>query len=560
MRSWAELGDAADRSPVMREARHALADGARWGWTVALAAAVAVWVARGMPSPRTAAAVLLLAPVGVLVATMRTWRRTGPATGEQAAADRRAAAAASARRWATGYAVAAAVIPAGYVAAARPVLGVLVGLVVVAVLVELAILTVPTRARARLLRRLRVGAAAVARDESVTVGRAHWRGLVLDRVHVGYPTGWAVQSDSRRDDLTTRLMWELCGAPPRTPAEAIARPDYAATFDHENYRVVLERLPSLPRRVAAREWGQARGALVLGQTHGEHADTTREGVPLALHKPRGHMLIGGGTQFGKSSGVRAWVVDGLRHGVFPGGAWLIDGKGGGALAPLEGRRGVHAVAHSPDEWATVVDMVASEVAARYAEMLEWRAGRAAAPPNHKRALVVLDEVQQILLARPDLAGTLDTLARQALESGVLLWVITQRPDARDAVPGAMRDQLLYRAAFGPLSTAGAKMMFDVSGDWHRALGVAPIPGRALTWIEGVWRTVQVPWLPIPADVPDAEALYPRRDGTRRSAAPPPRPRPAPEPSAAAPPDPGDAVDGGDAAYDPRTARRRRRRT
>lgn len=552
MRAAVQLADRADRSRVLREARLALADGARWGWVVGLLAAAAVWAARGVPAPRTAAAALLLAPVGVLLAWWRTWRRTV----RESTADRRAAAAATARRWATGYAAAAVVIPAGYLATARPLLGVLVALVALAALTEAAILTVPARARARLLRRLRLGAAAVARDESVRVGRALWTGMTLDRVHVSYPPAWAAHTATRRDELAGRLMWDLCGPPPRTPGEAIARPDYTLTWDHSACRVTVQRMPSLPRRVAARAWERPRGAFVLGQTSGEDADRIADGVPLALSRPRAHMLVTGGTQYGKSSSVRAWVVDGLTHGVWPGGVWGIDGKGSGSLAALEGRRGVHAIAHTPDEWARVlVDLVASEVARRYAEMLDWRAGRSSTPPDHRAALLVLDEIQQVLLARPDLAATLDTLARQALESGVVLWVITQRPDAKDAVPGAMRDQLLDRAAFGPLSSAGAKMTFDVAGDdWHRALGVAPIPGRALTWIGGRWRTVQAPWLPIPADVPAVERLYPPHHA----------PRPRPESGRAAPP-PDDAAspdgDGSaDAEYDARTARRRRRRT
>lgn len=611
MRWWVQLADRADRSPVLREVRHALADASRWGWAVALVAAVAVWAARGLPSPGTAGAALALMPVGVALAWWRTWRRAGRGTGRDAAADRRAAAGATARRWATGYGVAAALIPAVYLASGHPVLGVLVALVAVAALVEAAIVTVPIRARARLLRRLRTGARAVARDDAVRVGRALWRGTTLTRVHVGYPADWAAHSATRRDELTERLMWELCGPPPRTPAEAIARPDYLAVFDHAAYRVTLARMPSLPRRVAARDWRQGPGSIVLGQTHGGTADGARGGVPLAVLAPRAHMLVTGGTQYGKSSGVRAWAVDGLTHGVFPGGLWGVDGKGSGSLAPLVGRRGVHAIAHSPEEWAhVIVDLVAPEVARRYAEMLDWRSGRRGTRPHHGRAVLILDEIQQVLMARPDLAGPLDTLARQALEANVILWVLTQRPDARDAVPGAVRDQLLHRVAFGPLSSAGAKMTFDVAGDWHRAMGVAPVPGRALMWVDGVWRTVQVPWLPMPADVPDAEALYPPRRATRRTARrgtqrpaqpapdpsagggpssgpaprseaptapepapfppPPPLPRPEPDGSAAAGenssaggPGPVDEIladfgDDDDPAYDPKRARRRRR--
>ncbi|MGI5208971.1 hypothetical protein ACQEU6_46335 [Spirillospora sp. CA-108201] len=603
MRSWVLAVDRAEANPVVRELVNAARDGAYWGWAVSLVAAVAVWVGRGLPSPVTAAAAAALMPIGAGLAWLRTWRRAADAD----PADRRAAAAISARGWLTFYGLAAALIPAAALAAASPVAAVVVGAVVLVALAELAVLTIPIRARARLLARLRIGARAVAGTEDVRVGRALWKGLTMQRVMVSYPAEWAAHRDTRRDDLVERMMWELCGPPPRTPGQAARRPDYASTWDHVNCRLVVERVPSLPRLLAARDFGQGAGAFVLGQTHAEDADATLDGLPVALHQPRNHTLIVGGTQHGKSSGVRAWVVDGLTHGVWPGGVWSIDGKGSGSMAPLIGRQGVHAVAHEPDEWRRVlVDLVAPLVRDRYAELLAWRAGTSTSRPRHPRALLLLDEIQQVLLSCPDLAGVLDTLARQALEAGVILWVITQRPDAKDAVPGAMRDQLLDRVTFGPLSGSGAKMSFDLAGDdWHKALGVAPVPGRALTYIDGAWRLVQAPWLPIPSDVPDAEDLYPPRGGHRaaESAAegppppsdpyasygppppphrppgdasrapeppsqpatwppPPPVPRPAADNPPPAPADPvGEIIEdfGESPEYDPGTARRRRRK-
>jgi hypothetical protein len=591
MRSVVLAIDRAEANPVVREVVNAFRDGAYWGWLVSLIAAAAVWVARGMPSAGTAAAVAVLIPIGAGLAWWRTWRRAA----EAAPVDRRAAASISARGWLTAYGLAAALIPAVVLAGDSPGAAALAAVVVLAVLAELAIVTVPIRARARLVARLRIGARAVAGTDDVRVGRTLWRGLSVTRVMVTYPADWAAHRDGRRDDLVERMMWELCGPPPRTPGEAVRRPDYTAAWDHVNCRLIVERVPSLPRLLRARDFGQGAGGIVLGQTHAEDASATLDGLPVALHQPRNHTLIVGGTQHGKSSGVRAWVVDGLTHGAWPGGVWSIDGKGSGSMAALIGREGVHAVAHTPDEWRHVlVDLVAPLVRDRYAELLAWRAGSATSRPRHPRALLLLDEIQQVLMSCPDLAGVLDTLARQALEAGVILWVITQRPDAKDAVPGAMRDQLLDRVTFGPLSGSGAKMSFDLAGDdWHKALGVAPIPGRALTYIDGVWRLVQAPWLPIPSDEPATEALYPPRRGqggqraAERSAegppppsdpyasyGPPPPPRqpatwppppPVPRPAAddSAPVDPAVAEildDFGDSPeYDPGTARRRRRR-
>ncbi|MCO6011730.1 hypothetical protein NE236_42970 [Actinoallomurus purpureus] len=509
MRAAVLLATRAERSAWWREAVYAFQDGAHWAWAAAVVAAATVWVARGMPSPVTAGAAAVVMPIGATLGAARAWRRyssTDPAEG-------RAAARTSWRRWLTAYATAAAVIPAVMAGAVLPV-----GLAVVA-LAELAILTIPWRARRRLLYRIRIGAAAVAGDEEVEVGRALWSGRHLDQIHIRYPVDWAAHRPGRRDELVERAMWDLCGPPPRTPAEAIARPDYLSTFNHVETRLEIERVPSLPHRLAARNWDQ-REAIVAGQTTPDVADAVIGGVPVALYRPKAHALIVGATQHGKSSGVRAWVVDGLTHGVFPGGMWGLDGKGSGSLAPLIGRQGVHAIAHSPEEWrAVLAEDIAPTVARRYAEILAWRSGQSDHRPDHPRAVAILDEIQQILFACPDLADTLNTLARQALEANVLLWVLTQRPDAADAVPGAVRDQLVDRITFGPLSGSGAKMSFDIADDWHRAMGVAPIPGRALTWLGGLWRPVQAPWLPIPADDPRAEPLYPPR-ASQRSAAPP----------------------------------------
>ena len=535
MRALVLLADRAERSPVWRETRHAVVDAARWGWLVALVSAVTVWLARGAPSPTTAITAAAASLVGAGAAAWRAARRVRDGRRVVDADERRAVVWGSVRLWLTLYGTAGALVPAVVAVAEDDQRRALLPLAAVAgVLVVLAVVTMPLRARARLLNRLRIGAAAVAGGDDVRVGRALWSGWTgtrLDRVHISYPQDWAAHRASKRDDLVERVVYDLCGPPPRTPAEAVRRPDYLTTFNADHARLEVERVPSLPRQLAARDWGDVEG-LVLGQTTADLADAVVDGVPVATYRPSAHLLVVGATQHGKSSGVRAWAADALRRGIFPGGMWACDGKGSGSLAPLMGRRGVHAVAHSPDEWRHVlVDLVAPEVARRYEAALAWRSGRADRRPSHRRALLVLDEIQQILAACPDLAGTLDTLARQALEARVILWVLTQRPDARDAVPGAVRDQLVDRVTFGPLSGAGARMAFDVTGDdWHRAMGVAPIPGRALTWMGGLWRPVQAPWLPVVADRPEVEPLYPPRAAQRAAQEPHPQPRPqTPEP-------------------------------
>ncbi|WP_242911526.1 hypothetical protein [Actinomadura terrae] len=568
MRAAVRLADRVERSPVLLEVRYALADGAYWGWAVALVAGAAVWVARGMPSPGTIATAAAAMVVGAGAGAWRAWRRARPAA---TSGERRTAALMAARRWLALYGLAAAALPSLVAAAGGAGVWALLPLVVAAlVLAEIAVLTIPMRGRARLLARLRTGARAVtgARDDEageVRVGRALWDGRRLTRVYVTYPATWHAHLEARRDALVGRVMWDLVGPPPTGPAAvgAPVRPDYDTRFDGGHRRLEVRRVPPLPPRLDARDFGQEDGAIVLGETVPALADAVLDGVPVALYQPTAHLLIVGATQHGKSSAVRAWAVDGLTHGVFPGGLWAVDGKGSGTLAPLIGCEDVHVIAHDPDGWRVAFADVVDVVARRYARVLAWRSGQSDVRPRLPRALVVLDEIQQVTMAAPELSGPLDTLARQALESNVIIWVITQRPDARDAVPGAVRDQLVDRVSLGPLSTAGAKMCFDVTGEWHKGLGVAPVAGRALTWLGGMWRPVQVPWLPFPADVPAVAPLYPprvARESVRGAPPAPPRP-PRPCPAPAPRPAPEAAPDGGPAPYDPADpyGRRRRRR-
>jgi len=307
MRAATLLATRAERNVWWREAVYAVQDGAYWAWLVAVVAAVTVWAARGLPSPTTAGAAAVVAPIGAGAGAWRAWRRYA----RNDPAERTVAARGAWRRWLTLYATAAALIPAVMVGAVLPV-----GLAVVA-LAELAILTIPVRGRRRLLARIRIGAAAVAGEEDVRVGRALWSGRHLDQIYIWVPVDWATHRQGRRDELVERSMWDVCGPPPRTPAEAIARPDYLSTWSHVHSRLEIQRVPSLPRLLPARDWGP-RDVIVLGQTTPDLADIAVDGVPLATYFPQAHALIVGATQHGKSSGVRAWAVDGLTHGIWPG--------------------------------------------------------------------------------------------------------------------------------------------------------------------------------------------------------------------------------------------------
>jgi hypothetical protein len=279
--------------------------------------------------------------------------------------------------------------------------------------------------------------------------------------------------------------------------------------------------PPLPGYVGDRVWPRLRGGIVIGVCAHQEADAIVRGTELGdlgvrLWRPDDErdLLIAGVKGSGKTVLGRGIVVRGLRDGWFPGGVWILDGKSGGDYAALDGRAGIRAVARNPDEWAAVLRHLVEEIMRpRYEETYAYQRGLAGRP-DHARVAAVLDEVQNIRAQLgAEAMDPLDALARMARAARVSLVVLTQRPDASDAIPGAIRDQLEDRAAVGWLSRDGGRMVLD--DDWRTVVADPDRPtqrprGRAVVRIAGRLSAVQVPDLPSPVDRPEVEPLYPPR--------------------------------------------------
>jgi hypothetical protein len=385
------------------------------------------------------------------------------------------------------------------------------------------------------------------------------------------PKAWRVEHDTwdERGRLTGASVWypaRIRVADPGVRA-AIER---AVTWALRQYRDTQYTLrwragatvfsigaePPLPDYVADRAWPQLRAGILLGVCAHAYADAIVRGTELGDLGVRAwnpdherDLLIAGVKGSGKTVLARGIVVRGLRDGWWPGGVWILDGKGGADYASLDGREGVVVVARTPEQWSAALQHLVAVMEARYSQRYEYEAGSAPAPV-HPRMGVVLDEVQAIRYALGDQAiAPLDALARMARAANQSLIVATQRPDARDAIPGAIRDQLEDRVAVGWMSEQGARMVLDTAwrlvadpdGQTSMSGEAAQRPrGRAVVRVAGRLCAIQIPDLPTPVHVPAVEALYPPRDESDVPA--PPRPRP---PKLATPPPPG----GGEPAAD-----------
>lgn len=138
-------------------------------------------------------------------------------------------------------------------------------------------------------------------------------------------------------------------------------------------------------------------------------------------------------------------------------------------------------------------------------------GRTAIPLARDAYLVVLDEVQEIrtVLGKTELDPILQQLSRQMRASNGRLMVSTQRPDAEDAIPGAVRDMLEERIILGFVSATGARMVLD--DDWREVIdeyGSDTVPGRGLARVSGRLVRIQGFNLKNPRAHPEVEHFYP----------------------------------------------------
>lgn len=177
---------------------------------------------------------------------------------------------------------------------------------------------------------------------------------------------------------------------------------------------------------------------------------------------------------------------------------------------FEGREGIHCVARHPEEWAEWLPQISSMMRQRYDEDAEYERGNTE-QPDFPRYLVVLDEVQEIraTLGKAVLDPVLQQVSRQIRASRGKLLVATQRPDAEDAIPGAVKDMLEDRLILGYVSENGARMV--LGKDWREAVdeyGANTVPGRGLARVGGRLRRIQGFYLATPRRHPEVEHLYP----------------------------------------------------
>ena len=392
-------------------------------------------------------------------------------------------------------------------------------LATVAVLAVVVWATAARRARARRNRWLiqhvarAAGVSAADQPRAWRVEADQWddRGRLVDAV-VWYPADIAASDPNRRAAMERAIVWALRHYP---------NVEYTVSWlaGATALRVVAQ--PPLPSYVGDRVWPRLRGGIVVGVCAHQEADAIVRGTELGdlgvrLWWPDDErdLLIAGVKGSGKTVLGRGIVVRGLRDGWFPGGVWILDGKSGGDYAALDGRQGIRSVARDPDAWAAVLRYLVEEIMRpRYEETYAYQRGLAARP-SHPRVAAVLDEVQNIRTQLgAEAMDPLDALARMARAARVSLVVLTQRPDASDAIPGAIRDQLEDRVAVGWLSRDGGRMVLD--DDWRAVVADPDRPterprGRAVVRIAGRLSAVQVPDLPSPVDRPEVEPLYPPR--------------------------------------------------
>ncbi|WP_018223927.1 hypothetical protein [Salinispora pacifica] len=419
--------------------------------------------------------------------------------------------------------------------------GLVVAVATAAVLAALAAVTRQARQRAVVLRWLvghLVGAAREFDPHSGTwvIRDAVWDGDRLMSATAYYPDQLRVSEPGRRAGIERALMWAMRHDP---RVWGLRWADNARAVD-----LVAE--PPLPDRIVDGRWPDV-GGIVVGACAMVHADAHVIGpddspIGLRVWDPDAQrdLLIAGVKGSGKTILARGIVVRGLSSGAFPAGVMILDGKGSADYASLEGRDGVLVVARSPQQWRAALDHLVAIMRERYEADYAFESGRSSERMTAPRLCIVLDEVQNILYEVPEALDPLNQLARMARGGRITIVAVTQRPDAKDAIPGAIRDQLEDRVAVGWMSEQGGRMVLE--GDWRLVVdddgSADTMPrGRAVARIAGRLCRIQVPWLDSPVHDPSVEGLYPRRDGT------PPAPTPpAPSPQTPAVPAPRSADD------------------
>lgn len=360
---------------------------------------------------------------------------------------------------------------------------------------------------------------AVARTCRVNPATLHtidddWDGLTLKYAEVEFGADLRAEDPAVRERVAGAVQWALRYA----GAYGVAWPPGVATFQ-------IRTEAPMPRKVVEQPWGDGLPGIPVGITDPATADGTVDildahtsqvinSLPVTMIDPDDgrHILVAGGTGGGKSNWIRGFIARGLKNGKFPGGVFIFDGKGGSDYIVFEGREGVHCVAREPEEWAENIPKVSAMMRTRYDEDAEYERGHRE-KPYHPRALVVLDEIQEIrsTLGANNVDPFLQQSSRQMRAASMTDLLATQRPDAKDAIPGAVKDMLEYVIVMGYVSPVGAREI--LGQDWRVIVdeyGSETVPGRGMARIAGRLIRLQAFQLDTPRKNPAMEHFYPRK--------------------------------------------------
>lgn len=409
------------------------------------------------------------------------------------------------------------------------------------------------------------------------------------------PDGLRVVDQAWQTDTAVPLMLEIDYAGANLPAEQPAVRDnvlqaarwalrhaghYSVEWPAGMSVLRISATAPLPREILDRpDWGDTPG-LLIGATDAETADGTvtatdtetgeiieQHNIKMINPADEKHFLVVGGTGGGKSNFVRGFIARALREGWFPGGVHIFDGKAGSDYVVYEGRAGVHCVARMPEEWTENLEPVNQMMKTRYEEDAEFHRGNRP-EPEFPRFLVVLDEVQEILaeLGETAFMKHLRRWSKQIRAANGRLMIVTQRPDAKDAIPGAVKDMLEQIFVLGYVSPVGAREA--LGQDWRAAVddyGAETVPGRGVARVGGKLLRLQTLFTDLPTKKPHLEVLYPPKRGedvpidaeagqegaTILQWAPRPAPAPEPvEPEPEWPTEPPEATEGAQPAAAP----------
>ncbi|MGH9380809.1 MAG: hypothetical protein ACRD2Z_09380 [Thermoanaerobaculia bacterium] len=420
------------------------------------------------------------------------------------------------------------------------------GALLAAVLLVLAIAATSTlRARARTCRWLLIGLATPdsrsARepgDLGWTVGETSWRRRDLAYAEIWHPADLRAYEDPARARVERAVRWALRHSG-----------DYEIEWPPAARGLIVRRSAEepLPDKLDDRPWPGELPGVLLGVTSEARATARVQfspedypadagPVPVLTWDPDAErdLLVAGVKGSGKTTLMRGIIARSLAAGVIK--DWyILDGKSGADYAVFEGRRGVRAVGRDPGSWDRILREVIEIMERRYELAYQYESGKLAEPLDMPRFGLLLDELTNIRdeLGAAAFDGYMRKLSRMLRAAVGTIVAGTQRPDVREALPGAARDQFEDRIACGWLSRVGAEMMLE--SDWRYITGdedgePVELPrGRAAGRIAGRLCRLQIPWLGSPLKEPKSEALYPPKVITPETAPSPATPAPAAEP-------------------------------